>query len=73
MSGATISATAMRAAVAVAAEHGVRCDDPVVMRNASNLLVHLRPAPVVARIMTVTANAPDGCGPARRPPTAARA
>ncbi len=51
---------ALRAAVAVAARHGVRCETPVVLRDASNLLVHLRPAPVVARIMTVTATVRDG-------------
>jgi Ser/Thr protein kinase RdoA (MazF antagonist) len=48
---------ALRAAVA---QHGLRCDDPVVLRDASNLLVHLRPAPVVARVMTVTATVRDG-------------
>jgi Phosphotransferase enzyme family len=33
----------------------VRCDDPVVLREAWHVLVHLRPAPVVAR---VTSGAP---------------
>jgi Ser/Thr protein kinase RdoA (MazF antagonist) len=33
----------------------VRCDDPVVLRDAWHVLVHLRPAPVVAR---VTSGAP---------------
>ena len=46
---------ALQAALAVAAHHGLRCDAPVVLRNASNLLVRLDPAPVVARVMTVTA------------------
>ncbi|WNV82718.1 phosphotransferase [Umezawaea sp. Da 62-37] len=44
------------AAAAVARSHGVRVDDPVVLRDASNLLVHLRPAPVVARVATSTAS-----------------
>jgi aminoglycoside phosphotransferase (APT) family kinase protein len=48
------TAHALRAAIAVAARHGVRCDEPVILRNASNLLVRLDPAPVVARVMTVT-------------------
>jgi phosphotransferase family enzyme len=42
-------------AVAVAAEHGLRCDDPEPIGQSSNVLVHLRPAPVVARVMTATA------------------
>ena len=50
----------VRTAVALAASFGVRSTDPVVLRDASNLLVHLRPAPVVARIATATATArPD--------------
>ncbi|MCP2170388.1 Phosphotransferase enzyme family protein [Goodfellowiella coeruleoviolacea] len=48
------------AAVAVAARHGLRVTDPVVLRSASNLLVHLRPAPVVARVATTTALARPG-------------
>lgn len=42
--------SAVDAAVAVARAHGVRCDDPVVLRDAWHVLVHLRPAPVVARV-----------------------
>jgi len=49
------SHSAVTAAVAVARAHGVRCDDPVVLRDAWHVLVHLRPAPVVAR---VSSNAP---------------
>jgi Ser/Thr protein kinase RdoA (MazF antagonist) len=48
-------ADAVRAAVAVAARHGVRCADPVVLRDGSNVLVHLRPTPVVARVAALTA------------------
>jgi hypothetical protein len=33
----------------------VACDDAVRIAAGSNVLVHLRPAPVVARVMTVTA------------------
>jgi hypothetical protein len=43
------------AAQAVAVEHGVRCDDAVVIAAGSNVLVHLKPSPVVARVMTGTA------------------
>ncbi|MGO9488940.1 MAG: phosphotransferase enzyme family protein [Solirubrobacteraceae bacterium] len=45
----------MAAARAVALAHSVACEDTVVLAAGSNLLVHLRPAPVVARVMTGTA------------------
>jgi hypothetical protein len=51
---------AVGAAVAVAGAHGVRCDKPVVLRQAWHVLVHLWPSPVVAR---VTSGAP-GVDPA---------
>ena len=46
---------AVAAACAVASERGVRCERARVLHSASNVLVHLRPAPVVARVMTGTA------------------
>ena len=46
---------AVDAAVAVAEAHGVRCDKPIVLRESWHVLVHLWPAPVVAR---VTSGAP---------------
>jgi hypothetical protein len=39
----------------VAREHGVACDEAVRIAAGSNDLVHLKPAPVVARVMTGTA------------------
>jgi hypothetical protein len=48
--------SAVDAAVAVADAHGVRCEKPVVLREAWHVLVHLWPSPVVAR---VTSGAPD--------------
>ncbi len=45
----------MRAAVEVAERHGVLCGEPVVLRNGSNVLVHLTPTPIVARVAAVTA------------------
>ncbi len=45
-----MSESAVAAAVAVAAEHGLRSDDPVVLRDAWHVLVHLRPLPLVARV-----------------------
>jgi hypothetical protein len=47
--------SAVDAAVAVAEAHGVRCEEPVVLRHAWHVLVHLSPSPVVAR---VTSGAP---------------
>jgi Phosphotransferase enzyme family len=52
--------SAVDAAVAVADAHGVHCEKPLVLRDAWHVLVHLWPAPVVAR---VTSGAP-GVDPA---------
>ena len=48
-------ARALAAARAVAVANSVACDDAVVVAAGSNVLVHLKPAPVVARVMTGTA------------------
>ena len=48
-------AWSLAAAQAVAREHGVACDEAVPIAAGSNVLVHLKPAPVVARVMTGTA------------------
>jgi hypothetical protein len=53
-------APAVAAAQAVAVAHGVACDDAAVLPGGSNVLVHLKPAPVVARVMTGTAVLHDG-------------
>jgi hypothetical protein len=45
-----MSESAVAAALTVAREQGIRCDDPVVLRDAWHVLVHLRPSPVVARV-----------------------
>jgi hypothetical protein len=45
-----MSESAVKAAVEVAAEHGLRSDEPLVLRDAWHVLVHLRPLPVVARV-----------------------
>lgn len=52
--------SALDAAVAVATAHGAGVTDPVVLQDGSNVLVHLRPAPVVARIPAVTARFRQG-------------
>ncbi len=46
---------ALRAAVGAARAAGLRVGEPVVLADRSNLLVHLRPAPVVARVPLGTA------------------
>ena len=45
---------AVTAAAAVASACGLKLDEAVVIHSASNVLVHLCPAPVVARVMTGT-------------------
>jgi hypothetical protein len=47
-------ARAIAAARAVARQCEVTCDDAVALAGGSNVLVHLRPSPVVARVMTGT-------------------
>ncbi|UGS37447.1 phosphotransferase enzyme family protein [Capillimicrobium parvum] len=53
--GADLDARAVAAAVAISREHGIRVREPRVLGATSNVLVHLRPAPVVARVATTTA------------------
>jgi hypothetical protein len=45
---------ALAAAGAVAAAHGVKPDKAVVIHSGSNVLVHLRPSPILARVMSGT-------------------
>jgi hypothetical protein len=49
------TARALAAARAVALANSVPCEDAVVVAVGSNVLVHLKPAPVIARVMTGTA------------------
>ncbi len=48
------SRRAVRAAVVVAAEHGLSVRDATVLKDGSNLTVELIPAKVVARVATNT-------------------
>jgi Ser/Thr protein kinase RdoA (MazF antagonist) len=50
----TVSAAAARAAVSVAARLGVACADPVVLADGANVVVHLSPSPVVAKVAAST-------------------
>ena len=45
---------ALDAARAVALAQGLDCERAIIVHSASNVLVHLRPAPVLARVMTGT-------------------
>ena len=45
----------LQAARAVADAYDLPCQDAVVLTGGSNVLVHLKPTPVVARVMTATA------------------
>jgi Phosphotransferase enzyme family len=46
---------AVAAALAVAGAHGLRVTEPTVLNDLFSVMVHLRPAPVVARVPTWTA------------------
>jgi hypothetical protein len=51
---------ALTAAVAVAQAHGLTVTDPVILRDELNALIHLRPAPVVARVAGTIARVRPG-------------
>lgn len=51
----TLIKRGLAAATATAREQGLPADDPRVLSARGNLLVHLAPAPVVARVATLTA------------------
>jgi hypothetical protein len=50
-----LSIGAMRAAEQVAQAHGITVSDAEVVADGSNLLVHLKPAPLLARVATTSA------------------
>lgn len=52
---AVVSARAVAAATRLAERHGVRVSEPVVLAERYAVRVHLRPAPLVARVSTFTA------------------
>ncbi len=54
MEAGSIEERALAAACAVARDRGVPCEEAAVVHSASNVLVHLRPSPVVARVMSGT-------------------
>ena len=57
---------AVAAAVEVAAAHGVRATEPRVLHDGANVVVHLAPAPLVARVATLTRLLRDGVTSFRR-------
>ncbi|MFZ0186160.1 MAG: aminoglycoside phosphotransferase family protein [Streptosporangiaceae bacterium] len=50
----TISDAAVRAAITVAARFTINSTEPVVLADGANIVVHLRPAPVVAKVAAST-------------------
>ena len=61
MTTPVLTQRATRAAVQVARDHGLETgDEPRVVHDGSNLLLHLHPAPVVARVATTTAIVREG-------------
>jgi hypothetical protein len=57
----------LSAAIHVARQQGLRfADEPRILRDRGNLLVHLAPAPVVARVATLTGTRRTGDGWLRR-------
>ena len=51
----TISHAAVRAAVTVAARFGLAATEPAVLADGANIVVYLRPVPVVAKVAASTA------------------
>jgi hypothetical protein len=54
MEAVSVEQRALAAAQAVASDRGIPCEQAAVLYSGSNVLVHLRPAPVVARVMAGT-------------------
>ncbi|MBD2353141.1 aminoglycoside phosphotransferase family protein [Tolypothrix sp. FACHB-123] len=50
----TARARAVAAAVSVASAYGIKVESPYVLNNAYSLRVYLHPAPIVARVSTLT-------------------
>jgi aminoglycoside phosphotransferase (APT) family kinase protein len=50
----SVAADAARAAVAAAIPLGVACAEPAVLADGANVIVHLRPSPVVAKVAAST-------------------
>lgn len=46
----TVAADATRAAVSAAAQLDVACAEPVVLADGANVIIHLSPSPVVAKV-----------------------
>lgn len=60
---AAVTSRAVAAATLVARNHGIKVDGPVVLADGYAVRVHLRPAPVVARVSTYTAILRDPIAP----------
>jgi Ser/Thr protein kinase RdoA (MazF antagonist) len=49
-----VAASAVRAAMSVAGRLGVACTEPIVLADGANVVVHLSPSPVVAKVAAST-------------------
>ena len=54
MTDSSVERRALTAARTVAAERDLPCEQAAVIHSGSNVVVHLRPAPVVAHVKTGT-------------------
>jgi thiamine kinase-like enzyme len=50
----TLTNRSVAASLAVASKHGISVDDPKTLADAYSVRVHLQPAPIVARVSTLT-------------------
>ncbi|MBW4475812.1 MAG: aminoglycoside phosphotransferase family protein [Tolypothrix brevis GSE-NOS-MK-07-07A] len=50
----TLTNRAVAASLAIASKHGISVDDPKTLADAYSVRVHLQPAPIVARVSTLT-------------------
>lgn len=64
--GRELTQRGLSAATLVARREGLDFEEPLILRERGNLLVHLSPAPVVARVATLTGTRRAGDGWLRR-------
>ena len=58
---------AVRAASEVVAAHGLSLERALVLQDLSNVIMHLVPTPMVARVATTTGTVRQGIGLCRSP------
>jgi thiamine kinase-like enzyme len=50
----TLTSRAVAASIVIASKHGISVENPKILADAYSVRVHLQPAPIVARISTIT-------------------